>query len=36
MVAVWAMRAPQKLCGLRTLYHVLRTLNNRYVTATEM
>ena len=26
--------APQKLCGSRTLYHVLRTLTN--VTATEM
>jgi len=30
----WATGAPQKLCGPRTPYHVLRTLNS--VTATEM
>ena len=30
----WATGAPQKLCGPRTAYHVLRTLNS--VTATEM
>ena len=30
----WAMAAPQKLCGPRTPYHVLRILNT--VVATEM
>ena len=34
VVAGWATGAPQKSCGPRTPYHVLRTLNN--VTATEM